>query len=116
MNSNGRARRQARHPLVRGPGPAMQRSPGALSLLRCRTNGSIVRPTMSARTSKLLLLTSLFGCGAQPTPTPLKTTTPAPLSTGAVAPPATMSPPRDDGRLPANVRPVRYALHLSVDP
>ncbi len=59
----------------------------------------------------------LAGCAhgvASPTTGP---TTTAPGTTPtALAPSAAAPPPRDDGRLPATVTPLRYALALEIDP
>ncbi|MFO0570278.1 MAG: M1 family aminopeptidase [Polyangiaceae bacterium] len=63
---------------------------------------------------RLRLLTVLFvasACGAPPVGAPH----PTPRTTAAEPAPEP-SPPRDDGRLPATVRPTRYFLELNVDP
>ncbi|HMI88781.1 MAG TPA: M1 family metallopeptidase [Polyangiaceae bacterium] len=69
-----------------------------------------------SRTSKILLALALTGCAASaPAPVGSSASSPSPAGTVAAQLDA-VPPPREDGRLPAGVRPTRYTMDLSIDP
>jgi cytosol alanyl aminopeptidase len=75
---------------------------------------------MTAPLLRVALFGLLLGCaGTAAAPVPPATPTPAAPPAPAVLIPtagAAIPPPRDDGRLPSDVRPTRYTLDLVVDP
>ena len=68
-----------------------------------------------SRTSQILFALALTGCAASPAAPAGTSSSSTPAGTIAAQVDA-VPPPREDGRLPAGVRPTRYTMDLSIDP